>query len=81
MYNEEVDALAKAGAALSKLHRPGRVRDMLQGKSTDRLQGNQEAAAMQVSDNSTDSDRPAHIRHRRREMRNAPLDIPHPEPD
>ena len=35
VYNEEADVLAKAGAkagaALSKVHKPKRVRDMLQG--------------------------------------------------
>ena len=32
VYNEEADALAKAGAALSKVHRPRRVRDMPKGR-------------------------------------------------
>ena len=31
VYNEEADALAKAGAALSKVHKPRRVEDMLHG--------------------------------------------------
>ena len=31
VYNEEADTLAKAGAAMSKVHRPGRVRDMPKG--------------------------------------------------
>ena len=38
-------------------------------------------AVVQVSDDSTDNYKQAHIRHMRREMRNAPLDIPDPEPD
>ena len=87
VYNEEVDALAKAGAAMSKVHKPRRVRDMPQGspEATRRKQtrgrGIKRQAAVQVSDDGADSDRPAHIRHRRREMRNAPLEIPDPEPD
>ena len=31
VYNEEADTLAKAGAAMSKVHRPRRVRGMPQG--------------------------------------------------
>ena len=87
VYNEEADTLAKAGAAMSKVHRPSRVKNMPQGSpvSTRRKQtrgrGVKKQVAVQVSDGSTDSDRPAHIRHRRREMRNAPLGIPDPELD
>ena len=87
VYNEEADAPAKAGAALSKVHRPRRGRDMPQGspEATGRKQtrrtGIKRQAVVEVSDDSTYSDRPAHIRHRAREMRNAPLDIPDPEPD
>ena len=36
---------------------------------------------MQVLDSDSCSDRPIVIRHRRREMRDAPMDIPDPEPD
>ena len=87
VYNEEVDTLAKAGVAMLKVHRPRRVKDMPQGSpvATRRKQtkgrGIKRQAAVQVSDDSTDSDRPAHIRYRRREMRNAPLDVSDPEPD
>ena len=38
-------------------------------------------ASVQVSDESTDSDRSIVIRHRWRRMRNAPLELPDPEPD
>ena len=31
VYNEEADALAQAGAAMSKVYKPRRVRDMPQG--------------------------------------------------
>ena len=87
VYNEEVDGPAKAGAALSKVHRPRRVKGMTRGspKATRQKQtrgkGIKRHAAVQVSDDSIDGDRPAHIQHRRREMRNAPLDIPDREPD
>ena len=32
-------------------------------------------------DDNTDCDKPAHIPHKRREMRHAPLDMADPEPD
>ena len=85
VYNEKADALAKAGAVLSKVHLPRRVMDMLQstGHQTkvDQGRGIKRQAAVRVSDDNRGSDAPAHIRHRRREMRHAPLDIPDSEPD
>ena len=59
VYNVEADALAKAGAALSKVHKPRRVRDMPQvnGEATRRKHtrggGFKRQAAVQVSDHST----------------------------
>ena len=82
VYNEEADALAKAGAALSKVHKLRRVRDIPQERGEasrrkqTRVRGIKRQAAVQALDESTDSDKPAHIRDRRREMRNVPLDIP-----
>ena len=87
VYNEEADTLAKAGAAMPKVHRPRRVRHMPQGNplATRRKQirgkGIKRQAAVWVSDDNTGSDMPAHIRHKRREMRHVPLDIPDPRPD
>ena len=86
VYNEEADALAKAGATLSKEHKPRGVRDMPRGNGEAtrqkrmRSSGIKRQAAGQVSDDNTHSDRPGHIRHMCREMHNAPLDKLDPKP-
>ena len=46
-----------------------------------RTRGVKRQAAVRVSDSDSGSDRPTVIRHRRRGMRNAPMNIPDPEPD
>ena len=82
VYNEEADALAKAWAAMSKVHRLRRVRDRPIHRPPDENKlAVERQAAVQLPDDSTGSDRPTHMRHKRREMRNAPFDIPDLEPD
>ena len=87
VYNDAADELAKAGASLSKVHRPvrpGKAPDNgPQGRKAkyNRGRGVKRQAAVQVSDESTDSDRSILMRHRRRRMRNAPLELPDPELD
>ena len=87
VYNDAADALARAGAAKSKVHRtvrpkvaPGdglRVRRQKQTRS----RGVKGQASLQVSEDDKDSDRPIIICHKRRRMRNVPLEIADPEPD
>ena len=67
VYNEEADAFAKAGAALSKMHRPRCVMDMPRGspeatrRKRTRGRGIKRQAAVQVLDGSIDSDRPGQL--------------------
>ena len=89
MYNEAADAPARVGAGKSTVRRA--VRPMgptdegprARRQKRIRTRGVKRHAAIQVSDGDSGSDRPTEIRHRRRGVQNAPLDIPsrHPEPD
>ena len=87
VYNDTADDLAKAGAARSMVHRVSRPRGFAGGEPRATRQklvgarGVKRQAALQVSESDTGSDMPTAIRHRRRRMRNAPMDIPDPEPD
>ena len=85
VYNEKW-APRQRGAAMTKVHRPRRVKDMPQvspvatRRKRTRGKGIKRQAALQVSNDSTDYDGPAHIRHRHTVMRNVALDIPDPRP-
>ena len=87
VYNEAANALSRAGAAKSMVHRTVRPRGPTDDGSRARRQKHtrtrvvKRQATVQVSDSDSCSDRPIVIRHRQREMRNAPMDIPDPEPD
>ena len=87
IYNEVADALAKARAAWSTVHRLSRPRGSAGGlpratrQKLVRARGVKRQAAAQTSDSETGSDTPIVIRNRRRQMRNAPMDIPDLEPD
>ena len=87
VHNDAADELARAGAAKSTVHKTSRPRGptddgpRVRRQKHTRTRGVKRQAAMQVSDSDSGSDRPIVICHRRREMRNAPLDIPDPEPD
>ena len=87
VYNDAVDALARAGAAKSSVHKTPRP----MGPSEDgrrarrqnhtRMRGVKRQAAVQLTEEDPGSDRPIVIRRRRREVRNVPMDIPDPGPD
>ena len=87
VYNDAADELAKAGVAWSKVHRPVWPRkapdDGPRGRKSKQTRGRvvKRQASVQVSDESTDSDRSRVMCHRRRGMRNAPLELPDPEAD
>ena len=87
VYNEAADALARAGAAKSTVHRTVRPRGptgegpRARRQKRTRTRGVKRQAAVQVSNSDSGSDRPTVIRHRQRDMRNAPMDISDPEPD
>ena len=87
VYNDAAGALARAGAAKSKVHQ--RVRHRVAPENGPRVtrqketrsRGVKRQASVQVSEDDIDGYKPIIIRHKRRRMRNAPLEIPDPEPD
>ena len=87
LYNDAADDLAKAGAARSMVHRASRPRGPAEGELRARrqkhmrTQGVKRQAAVQASQSDSASDRPIVIRHKRRQMRSAPMDNPDPELD
>ena len=87
VYNDATDALARAGAAKSTVHKTGRPTGptedgpSVRRQKHTRTRGVKRQVAVQVSDSDLGSDRPIVIRQKRPEMRNAPMDIPDPEPD
>ena len=87
IYNEAADALAKAGAARSTVHRVARPRGPAGGEPQAtkqklvRARGVKRQAAVQTSDSETGSDTPVVIHHRRQHMRKTLMDIPDPERD
>ena len=87
VYNDVASDLAKAGAARSTVHMVSQPRGPAGGELRATRQKlvraggvKRQATVHQTSESDTSSDRPIAIRHRRRQMRNAPMDIPDPEP-
>ena len=87
IFNKAADALTKAGAAQSTVHRVAWPRGPAGGEPRAtrqklvRARGVKRQATVQTSDSETGSDRPVVIRHRRRHTRNAVMDILDPEPN
>ena len=81
VHNDAVDALARVGAANKTVRPKGPTDDgpRVRRQTHTRTQGVKRQAAVQVSDSDSGSAKPIIICHRRREMRNAPMDIPDPE--
>ena len=81
VYHDAADDLAKARAARSTVHGASRPRGQAGGdprarrRKHVRTRGVKRQAAMQASNSDSGSDRPIVICHRRRQMRNAPMDI------
>ena len=88
-YNDAADALARAWAAKSTVHKTVRPRGPTDDKPRARRQKHTRARGVkwQATECGSQtvtqarSDRPIVIRHRRQGMRNAPMDIPDPEPN
>ena len=87
VYSDATDALARAGAAKSKVHQTVLPRvapddgPWVRRQKQTRARGVKRQASIQVSEDDTANNRPITIRHRRRQMRNAPMDRPDPELD
>ena len=87
VYNDAADDLAKGGAARSTVHRilwpkgPPEGEPRATRQKHMRAQGVKRQAAVQASESDTCSDRSIAICHRRRQMRNAMMDIPDLEPN
>ena len=85
VYNDVADAVARAGAAKLSLHKTPRPRGpsgdgpRVRRQKHTQMRGVKRTAAVRVSDDDSGSDKPIVIRHRRREMCKAPMDVPDPE--